>query len=405
MSSPETGPEKPRNRFLGLTPQVRTRAVVLICGAIALYWASLYVFVPGLPVYAEDLGASLSMVGVVVASYAIAQMLIRVPLGVWADIIGRRKPFLVAGFLAAALGALLMGLAPNSWALFGGRTITGVAGATWVAFTVFFASYFPRNQTAQAMGIISALNGASIVIATLFGGYAAEMWGWRMTFFIATGLAFASLPLFLCIPEKPVKRSSPFSYRAFVKMPSLPLLLLVSCICILGQFVIHGTSLGFVPVHGERIGASQVELGYVITAMFAASALGSLVAIYLVNRLGYSITLLLSFLAMAGAFVWVPFIQSVPLLVLSQVLVGIGRGIFFAVLLALSIQTVPSSERTTAMGVFQSLYAIGMFLGPFLLGFVADGFGLNSVFYISAAVCVAGGVLALTPAIVRLRAS
>jgi MFS family permease len=124
-----------------------------------------------------------------------------------------------------------------------------------------------------------------------------------------------------------------------------------------------------------------------------------------VNRLGHSVTLLLSFLLMAGAFVWVPFIQNVPLLVFNQVLVGLGRGIFFAVLLALSIQTVPSSERTTAMGVFQSLYAIGMFLGPFLLGFVADGFGLNSVFYISAAICAAGGVLAFTPAIVRLRAS
>jgi MFS family permease len=100
----------------------------------------------------------------------------------------------------------------------------------------------------------------------------------------------------------------------------------------------------------------------------------------------------------------VPFIESVPLLIASQGLVGLGRGIFFPVLMALSIQGVSSSERATAMGVFQSLYAIGMLVGPLALGFLADGMGLDSVFYLSVVLCILGGMLSFAPGILRLRA-
>lgn len=403
MSSSSRGQQRPTARFFGLTPSVRASAVAFLCLAIFLFWASLYVFVPILPVYAEALGASLSMVGVIVASYAIAQLLLRIPLGVWADVLGRRKPFLVAGFLAAMGGVLLLGLAPNPWLLFCGRTVTGIAAASWVAFSVFFAGYFPRRQTAQAMGIISATNGAAQVLASLLGGFTAQVWGWQVTFFVGAGLAVVGLPLLLLTPETPVERARPFSYRGFLKMPSLSLLLTVSFICILGQFAVHGASLGFVPLHGDRIGASHAELGMIMTVMFAASSAASLAVVYVVGRLGYSVSLATAFLLMALAFVWVPFIHSVPLLILSQALVGVGRGVFFPILMALSIRAIPPSERGTAMGVFQSLYAVGMLLGPLLLGFWADWLGLDSVFYLSAALCIMGGVVSLAPAIVRLR--
>jgi MFS family permease len=402
---PSTSPdrERPSGSFLGLTPLVSTRAVVCLCVAIFLFWMSLYVFVPILSVYTEELGASLSMVGIVAASYAIAQIVLRIPIGIWADLLGKRKPFIIAGFIAAAAGALLLGLAPSPWVLFAGRTVTGVSGATYVALSVFFAAYFPRNQTAQAMGIVTALNGAGQVIASLAGGYTAEVWGSQMTFFVGVGLAVVGLPLLLFIPEVRVE-PHPFSYKTFVKMPSFRLLILVSAICIIGQFVVQGTSLGFVPLHGDRIGASRAELGHMLTVTFGASVVGSLLVLYIVNRLGYSVTLLLSFVVMAAAFAWVPFIQSVPLLIASQGLVGLGRGIFFPVLMALSIQGVSSSERATAMGVFQSLYAIGMLVGPLTLGFLADGMGLDSVFYLSVVLCILGGMLSFAPGILRLRA-
>src|SRR3990172_4462631 len=107
--------------------RARSSLIVVLTAATFLFWASLYVYVPILPVYAESLGASLSMVGIVVASYAIAQLTLRIPLGVWADRLGRRKPFVVVGFVFAALGGLGLALAPNPWMLFAARTVTGIA--------------------------------------------------------------------------------------------------------------------------------------------------------------------------------------------------------------------------------------------------------------------------------------
>jgi predicted MFS family arabinose efflux permease len=46
------------------------------------------------------------------------------------------------------------------------------------------------------------------------------------------------------------------------------------------------------------------------------------------------------------------------------------------------------------MGVFQAIYAVGMLSGPIVSGAVADAFGLDAVFFLSAAVSVAGGALA-----------
>jgi MFS family permease len=402
MRSVDTGFKGPIARLFRLTPLIPPRAIVFFCLSTFLYWSSLYLFVPGLPVHAKNMGANLSMVGAVVASFAIAQMLLRIPLGVWADKLGRQKPFMVAGFVTAAMGTLLMGLAQDPWVLFAGRAITGISAAAWVAFTVFFSGCFPRTQITQAMGLIMALNSISQVSASLFGGYAAQLWDWRTTFFIATALAVAALPLFLFLPETSSKPSNRSSCRDVVSMPRLPFLLSVSAICVLGQFVVHGASLGFLPVYGERMGASEAELGYLITALFAASSLGSMAILRLVDRMGHSATLAVAFLMMSSALVGVPFIHRIPLLIMIQIPVGLGRGIFFALLLSLSTYGVPSSKMTTAMGIFQCLYAGGMFLGPFLLGFIATGFGLNTVFYVSAIIAAVGAVLSCAPAIRRL---
>jgi MFS family permease len=56
--------------------------------------------------------------------------------------------------------------------------------------------------------------------------------------------------------------------------------------------------------------------------------------------------------------------------------------------MGLSIQSVPREQQATAMGVFQSLYAAGMSLGPILSGFIAQRWGLSSVFVLNGLLCL-----------------
>jgi MFS family permease len=58
--------------------------------------------------------------------------------------------------------------------------------------------------------------------------------------------------------------------------------------------------------------------------------------------------------------------------------------------MGLSIQAVPRAQQATAMGFFQSLYAIGMSLGPILSGVCAQKMGLSSVFVLNGALGLVG---------------
>jgi DHA1 family multidrug resistance protein-like MFS transporter len=61
--------------------------------------------------------------------------------------------------------------------------------------------------------------------------------------------------------------------------------------------------------------------------------------------------------------------------------------------MGLSIQYVADAERTTAMGLHQAVYAIGMFGGPWLSGRLADAIGIRPTFGVTAFICLTLGLL------------
>jgi DHA1 family multidrug resistance protein-like MFS transporter len=71
----------------------------------------------------------------------------------------------------------------------------------------------------------------------------------------------------------------------------------------------------------------------------------------------------------------------------------LAQGISYPVLMGLSIQYVADAERTTAMGLHQAVYAIGMFGGPWLSGWLADAVGIRLTFEVTAFICLALGLL------------
>ncbi|MDH4135241.1 MAG: MFS transporter [Anaerolineae bacterium] len=75
---------------------------------------------------------------------------------------------------------------------------------------------------------------------------------------------------------------------------------------------------------------------------------------------------------------------SLLLLFVLQFCIGLGQGIGYPVLMGLSIQYVADAERTTAMGLHQAVYAIGMLGGPWLCGLLADAMGIRPTFGMTA---------------------
>ena len=83
------------------------------------------------------------------------------------------------------------------------------------------------------------------------------------------------------------------------------------------------------------------------------------------------------------------------LLVACQAVMGLGIGIAFPVLMGLALQSVEPEARASAMGVFQSIYAVGMTLGPALSGVFARPWGIVGVYLTNGALLVAAILVAV----------
>ena len=358
------------------------------------YWGALYVYSPILSVYAESLGATFTLIGIVVGTYGLVQMLLRIPLGVLSDRWGRRLPFLYAGHFFNFVGCLGLALAPTATYLAVFRGVLGISAATWVAFTVLYASYFPADETPKAMGIMSAINGVSLIVVNLAGGQIAESWGMVATFYAGAGLAVIGLISTVPIKEKRVTRTPP-TVRQIWRVMTHPALLIAASGHGTQPLRLLGTTSASFRSTPTTSAQSKFTLGIIGVVSLVPYTLASLVNHRFAQRLGDNWAVFAGMMIMAATTFVVPLIHDVPLLAASQGINGIGRGIVYPLLMGLSIREISSEDRATAMGVFQAVYAIGMFLGPMTAGAVADLLGLGGAFILSGCVSVLAALAAL----------
>ena len=375
-------------------PAAKIRATSLVVFGLGtfLFWSSLYVYVPVLSVYARTLGAPLTLVGLVVGIYGATQMIIRIPIGLASDLIGRRRPFILAGLVASGLGCLGLAWSPNPWFLVGSRAMLGLGAATWVAFSVLFASYYPLHRSAQAMSLISFVNGAAQALAGLAGGYLSEQWGPGSTFYAGAFLALVGFAVMLAVPESAQpKPTGGMSLSRLLAIARTPALLLASGVALLSYLAMFTTTFTFVPIYARNLGASDADLGVLQTATLVAYTLGMLVGASAGERVGerWVILIGMSFAGLATALT--PLALGLVPLALSQMAASVGRGLCIPILMSLAIRPLPARERASGMGVFQAIYSVGMFVGPPLGGAVADRLGLSVVFVLVGALCILAG--------------
>jgi MFS family permease len=377
------------------------KSIFLFCTVNFLWWIGLYLYVPILPVYIQEAGASLNMVGTVLSAYAIPQVLLRIPIGVWSDRLGRRKPLVIGGIVFTSLGALGLGLSTTTWQLFLSRMTTGIGAAAWVVFPLYFTAYYAVDESGKAIGLINFIQNTALIVATVAGGFIAEGLGLSHTFFIAASLGIIALASLLFTRELPTGREQTALWRQFQSVATRPLLLSVSIIAILLNFTVFTGVFGFIPIYATEIGASHSDLGIITMINLAFSALGAISAAWAWERFGSRATVIGSALLIGGSMLAVPFITAVPVLMTVQISCGIGSGMLMTLFMVLSIRGLPREQQATAMGVFQAVYAIGMLAGPLASGFLGSSLGLSTIFFLSAFFSLLIAALAFLPVFSR----
>ncbi|GGG11703.1 MFS transporter [Paenibacillus abyssi] len=360
-----------------------------------LYWSALFVYVPILTPYLEFRGLSLQLIGLVLGSYGLTQLIVRFPLGIASDKLHRRKPFIMLGLLTAVISCLFY-IIPGSWLWpLTGRILSGVSASTWVAFTVLYASYFSASSATRAMGTISFMTVSGQLIGMTLSGWLAEAFSWNAAFLagICIGLTGLALTFLIKEPSEGIQRT-PMSLSALVEVVRSPILIRVSILSIFAHSILFITMFGFTPLQATSLGASKLELSYVVIAFMIPHALTSLFSgKWFAPRLGEWRLARIGFL-LGGIFTAsIAFSPTLGWLMLTQALNGFALGLIFPLLLGMAIKDFEPSKRATAMGFYQAIYSVGMFMGPFLAGWLNEVWGLQSGFYYGASVAFAAVLL------------
>ena len=390
-----------KSPFSKLIPRSNRSSVFLFCILNLFWWVGLYLYVPIFPVYIQSAGTSLNTVGVILSAYAVPQVLLRIPLGIWSDRLRRRKPLVAGGIIFTSLGALGLGLTTNPWILFLSRITTGIGAAAWVVFPLYFHAYYPANDSGKAIGLINFVRSVALIVATAGSGFIAEGFGLNKPFFLAALLGVPALLALSLTKESPISQVSASSGRSTLSVATRPLLLTVSLMAILLHFAVFTGVFGFIPIYAAEIGASDSQLGLITMINLGFSAFGALVTVWIWERLGYRLTITLSaFLISISLFV-IPFITVVPVLMASQISCGLGSGVLMTLFMVLSIHGMSPQYQATAMGVFQAVYAVGMLTGPLASGFLGNSLGLSTIFYLAASLVLGIIILVFLPVFSR----
>ena len=369
----------------------RRLMITLYAIAVFLYWIALYLYVPTLPTYAQSKSDNLALVGVILSMYGLWQAIIRLPLGIAADWLGWRKPFIIVGFALAGLGAWTMGAAEGVNGLIIGRAVTGLAASTWVPLVVVFSSLFPPHEAVRASAMLTFVGSVGRVLATGVTGSLNELGGYSLAFFLAAGAAALAILIVLPARERLRPPQRP-SVRGIGSLITRRDVLLPSLLAAVSQYANWTASFGFMPILARQLGATDVTQSALVSMNIGVVSLGNLVATAIVSRMGAQRLVYLSFVLLSTGIGGAALAPSLPLIFVSQFCMGLGQGIGYPVLMGMSIQQVADAERTTAMGLHQAVYAIGMFGGPWLSGRLADAMGIRPTFGVTAFVCLALGL-------------
>jgi MFS family permease len=208
----------------------------------------------------------------------------------------------------------------------------------------------------------------------------------------------------LPVPEKrlpPQRPSMAATGRLIVRRD----VLLPSLISAVSQYATWAIPYGFLPILAQQLGASGVTQGMLMSLHIGVVTAGSLVAAAVAERFGSRRMVLVSFVILAGGIVGASACRSLPPLFVAEFFIGLSMGISYPVLMGLSIRDVDEASRTTAMGLHQAVYALGMFAGPWLSGMLAESIGLRPMFVVTAVATLALGLFLLRLLPPRMRAA
>jgi MFS family permease len=356
-----------------------------------LFFVSMHLLTVPLPLYVERIGGGPSQVGLAMGTFAVAAILARPCVGRLVDRLGG-KPSLLLGSLLFTIGALLYIVSYSVPTLLVGRFLQGLGiSASSTAFIAIIAALAPPGRRGEAIGLSAAAMPVALMTAPPIGADLLKSWGFVPLFILSASVAALSLltAVFVAEPRStdPNDHSDEGSDGAFFQVIRLRSVWVPSGA--MGVVAVsYGSILTFLPLFALQQGIDNPGL------FFTAYGLTVIAAQFLAGRVsdwvGRHRMIVPAMVLLALAFPLLALVRSLPLLLGVAVLYGLGFGGARVNLNALMVDTVPASIRGMAMSIAYGSFDLGVGLGSYLLGWVAQIWGYPVMYGSVGVVCLLG---------------
>jgi predicted MFS family arabinose efflux permease len=270
-----------------------------------------------------------------------------------------------------------------------GRGITGLAAATWVLLMVGFSSLLPPDRAVQAAAVLNIVNSFGRTLATGITGTLNQLGGYGLAFKVSIGASILAALLFLPVRDPVRPRRKP-NLRAIGRLSTGPDVLIPSLVAAIVQFASWAAVFGFLPIIARNYGATDNQLSMMSMLNILVGVGGNFLITLVVRRTGSKPVLLVGITLIGLSMALIATASALWMLFAATMVLGLGW-VSISTLMGLSIRYVPEEDRSTAMGLHQSIYGFGMFLGPYLSGFMAEAWGVQPMFWVLMAVVLVGG--------------
>ncbi len=323
---------------------------------------------PLLPYFVTHFGVSAEVVGILMATFSLCQLISGPLWGNASDRIGRKK-VLVISQIGATIGWAMLAFAHTIQWVFIARIVEGISGGNIGITQAYVADVVEPKDRARAFGFIGATFAAGMVFGPAGGGLLFARYGFAAPFLVASGLQLLTLILTLVL--LPESRAKPADGEAKVG---------------LREMATTFTNARFSPLLAQKFAlslalyawysvialylAGQLNFGVVQTTQYFSGFALVNVAINGIGvgkaskKLGDRVMSLLGLALLAIAFAFTPFVHTALTVAVVMVLFALGGAFAQNGITAMISNAATDREQGTVLGVSSSLDSLSGIIAP-----------------------------------------
>lgn len=367
----------------------------------------LTIILPLLPFYAEHLGASATVVGMLISSYALCQLIAGPILGKWSDHMGR-KPLLIVSQLGTLVGFLILAFSNTLWMVFLSRVIDGLTAGNLSLAQAYIADVTTPENRAKSFGVIGIAFGIGFLIGPGISGFLSQ-YGYAYPIFAAAFLSASSVVCTATLlpkaephaddaPGPGGRRLSPLNFKAYGEYFARP-----GLSPLLWQFFFFAFSFslsmsGFALFaqrrftwHEHPVGAREVGYLFAWVGFLGIILQGALMG-RLVKWLGERKLVWTGFGVTAFTNAWLASVHTIPQMLANMTVGAYGTGVLRPAVTALITHKAGRREQGVVLGLTQSLTSISQIIAPTIAGTLIDH-GLLSGWALAVAITATLGMI------------